>query len=223
MSTPKPLIPENFRGLDLQVAKPAHYLAYYEQYFAPLVEKPITLLELGVYKGASLELFARYFENGLILGLDANAVERKFSSPRIKFYQGLQDDPTLYAKIVQENNLTCLNIVIDDCSHIGSLTLDSFKLLFPMLASGGLYVIEDWGTGYWPKWPGGKEFNSSQHLHQNNEQFLSHQNGIPGFIKQLVDEVAMADITDRRGLDNPTASLFEFVHIYPGIVFIKKA
>ena len=58
---------------------------------------------------------------------------------------------------------------------------------------------------------------------KNNEQFFSHQNGIPGFIKQLVDEVAMADITDRRGLDNPAASLFKFMHVYPGIVFIKKA
>ena len=223
MPTPKPLIPENFQGLDVQVAKPAHYLAYYEQYFAPLVDKPVTLLELGVYKGASLELFASYFENGLILGLDANPVERVFSSPRIRFYQGLQDDSALYARIKQENNLTSLNIVIDDCSHIGSLTLDSFKLLFPLLASGGFYVIEDWGTGYWPKWPGGKAFDSSLHFNQNNEQFFSHQNGIPGFIKQLVDEVAMADVTDRRGLNSSAASLFEFVHIYPGIVFVKKA
>ena len=223
MQTRKPLLPENLQGADSQVAKPAHYLQYYEQYFAPLADEKISFLELGVFKGDSLELFARYFENGLILGIDANPMERKFSTSRIRFYQGLQNDPLLFDQIWQENGLKQIDVVVDDCSHIGSYTLDSFKLLFPKLKGGGFYIIEDWGTGYWPKWPGGKPFKLEEHFQQHDEVFQSHQNGIPGLIKQLVDEVGMADITDRRGLNNPAPSLFEFVHVYPGIVFIKKA
>ena len=223
MTTRKPLLPNQIQGVDLQVAKPAHYLKCYEEYFAPLVDEKVCFFELGVYKGDSLELFARYFENGLILGLDANPVERIFSTSRIKFYQGLQNDSVLFERIWQENSITYLDIVIDDCSHIGSYTLDSFKLLFSKLKPGGYYVIEDWGTGYWPKWPGGKSFDTFSHFQQHDEVFQSHQNGIPGMIKQLVDEVGMVDISDHRGLNNPTASLFEYVHVYPGIVFIKKA
>ena len=223
MHSRKPLLPEQALDGDSRVAKPAHYLRYYEQYFASLVEQEINFLELGVYKGDSLELFARYFENGLIIGLDANPVEREFATARIKFYQGLQTDSELFERIWLENKISWLDIVIDDCSHIGSCTLESFKLLFPKLKAGGQYVIEDWGTGYWPKWPGGKLFDPSRHLSQQDEEFSSHQAGIPGLIKQMVDEVGMADIADRRGLDCTAASLFEYVHVYPGIVFIKKA
>ena len=144
MHSRKPLLPKQLTGSDLRVAKPAHYLRYYEQYFASLVEQEVNFLELGVYKGDSLELFARYFEKGLILGLDVNPVEREFSTARIKFYQGLQTDSALFERIWLENEISWLDIVIDDCSHIGSCTLESFKLLFPKLKPGGQYVIEDW-------------------------------------------------------------------------------
>ena len=223
MQSRKPLLPKQLTGSDLRVAKPAHYLRYYEQYFASLVEQEVNFLELGVYKGDSLELFARYFEKGLILGLDVNPVEREFSTARIKFYQGLQTDSALFERIWLENEISWLDIVIDDCSHIGSCTLESFKLLFPKLKPGGQYVIEDWGTGYWPKWPGGELFNATRHFSQNDEVFPSHQTGMPGLIKQMVDEVGMVDIADRRGLNCTAASLFEYVHVYPGIAFIKKA
>ena len=223
MATRKALSRSSFQGGDSQIVKPAHYLEYYEQYFSCLIDDAVTVLELGVFKGDSLEMFADYFSNGLIFGIDANKVERQFTTSRIKFYQGLQNDPALFEKIWQDHALKLVDIVIDDCSHIGSYTLDSFRILFPRLKPGGYYVIEDWGTGYWPKWPGGRTFDQEAHFRQKNEVFKSHQNGMPGFIKQLIDEVGMADITDRRGLNAPAPSLFEFVHVYPGIVFIKKA
>jgi spermidine synthase len=42
------------------------------------------------------------------------------------------------------------DIIIDDASHFGDLTKIAFWHLFDNhLKPSGLYVIEDWGTGYW--------------------------------------------------------------------------
>ncbi len=182
-----------------------------------------------------------------------------FDTKRIKTYQGSQDDPALMKRIIKENNIDKFDIIIDDCSHIGTLTCDSFHLFFPHLVKGGLYVVEDWGTGYWNSYPDGCEFNPSDHLiyqkqdvdskqesdakqdtgswlqsffkkplkqminHSKNKPvFKSHQFGIPGFLKQLSDEVAMADITGKYGLNTPKSPRIEYLHFYIGIAFMKK-
>jgi hypothetical protein len=49
------------------------------------------------------------------------------------------------------------DIIIDDASHFGDLTKIAFWHLFDNhLKPSRLYVIEDWGTGYWSDWTDGK-------------------------------------------------------------------
>jgi len=51
------------------------------------------------------------------------------------------------------------DIIIDDASHFGDLTKIAFWHLFDNhLKPSGLYVIEDWGTGYWSDWTDGKTY-----------------------------------------------------------------
>lgn len=51
------------------------------------------------------------------------------------------------------------DIIIDDASHFGDLTKIAFWHLFDNhLKPSGLYVIEDWGTGYWSDWTDGKAY-----------------------------------------------------------------
>jgi hypothetical protein len=58
----------------------------------------------------------------------------------------------------------------------------------------------------------------------NRKQFRSHDYGLVGFVKELVDECGMADIT-RTGPDATPArqSKFKEMKISPGQVFIVKA
>ncbi len=228
--------------------KPANYLELYDQYFAPFFNKKITILELGIFGGQSLAYFAKLFPKATIIGLDINPCPVSFDTKRIKTYQGSQNDPALMERIIKENNIDKFDIIIDDCSHIGTLTCDSFHLLFPHLVKGGLYVVEDWGAGYWNAASDGREFNPSDHLiyqkqgvgswfkmllkkplkrifkHSKYQQvFKSHHFGIPGFLKQLSDEVAMADITGSRGLNTPKSPRIEYLHFYAGIAFMKKS
>jgi hypothetical protein len=242
---------------DTDKAAHPHYLRWYEEYFTPLLDKNIKLLELGVYKGGSLLLWRDYFDKGLIVGLDMNSVDVPDGSGRIRLYQGQQQDTSLLDQIASENAPEGFDIIIDDCSHIGELTRISFWHLFDNhLKPGGLYVIEDWSTGYWDSFFDGIAFSyqpklsfsptrfrirsTLAHLQRsvpvlnsilrmmkrlfNRKQFLSHDYGLVGFVKELVDECGMADITrEDRGTPPYRASKFKEIRISPGQVFIVKA
>ena len=144
---------------DTDKAAHAHYLRNYEEYFAPLAGRDIRLLELGVLKGGSLLLWRDYFERGLVVGLDLNPAEIDDPTGRIRLYRGGQQDKALLDRVARECAPEGFDVIIDDCSHVGELTRVSFWHLFEHhLKPGGLYVIEDWGTGYWDSWPDGVRY-----------------------------------------------------------------
>jgi SAM-dependent methyltransferase len=244
-------------GYDTDKAEHPHYLRKYEEYFQSLHDKEVKLLELGVYKGGSLQLWRDYFTRGVVVGLDLNSVNLADDSGRIRTYQGQQQDTALLDRIAAENAPDGFDVIIDDCSHIGELTRISFWHLFDNhLKPGGIYVIEDWSTGYWDSFfdglafryapklnfsPAGFRIRSTfAHLQRsapalnplirlakrifNRKQFRSHDYGLVGFVKELVDECGMADIT-RTGPDTAPArqSRFKEMKISPGQVFIVKA
>lgn len=241
---------------DTDKAQHLHYLRNYEEHFKELVDKDVRLLELGILKGGSLALWRDYFPNGLIVGLDLNPVEIDDASGRIRTYRGEQQDTQLLDRIAKETAPDGFDVIIDDCSHIGELTRISFWHLFENhLKPGGLYVIEDWSTGYWDSFFDGVSFKPQQprtfgatgfrlrtaisHMQRhgvtkgagrlikkviNRKQFRSHDFGLVGFVKELVDEVGMADIT-RTDLGRPPfrESKFKEMLISPGHVFVVKA
>lgn len=242
---------------DTDKAEHFHYLRNYEERFKDLVDKDVRLLELGIYKGGSLLLWRDYFPKGVIVGLDLNAVQIDDPGHRIHTYGGLQQDTLLLDRIAKETAPEGFDIIIDDCSHIGELTRISFWHLFNNhLKAGGLYVIEDWCTGYWDGWVDGSGFSPrsiippfNRNLFRlrsglarlqrkpltralantakkfiNKRQFQSHNYGLVGFVKELVDECGMADITrPDRGRPPFRESKFKEMRISPGHIFIVKA
>jgi hypothetical protein len=154
------------KGYDIEKWKVDFLLRKYEFVFAPLVGQSISLLELGIYKGASLRFWRDYFENATVVGLDCNPpVKIDDPNGRIHIYQGYQQDTQILDRIVKEQAPDGFDVVIDDCSHIGRVTRISFWHLFQNhLKPGGLYAIEDWGTGYVESWPDGRRYRPKSHL-----------------------------------------------------------
>ena len=215
-------------------AKPAPYLERYERYFEPIRAGVASLFEMGIFEGGSLLHWRDYFDKALIAGLDINEIAVPDATARIRTYTGKQQDLALLDRIGAECAPNGFDIIIDDCSHIGVLTKKSFWHLFDYhLKPGGIYVIEDWGTGYWDSWPDGRRFRAqSDRSHQfwrgnwARRTFPSHQIGVPGFIKQLIDECALGDIT-RQGR---SSTKYRSKHcqisrldVYQGQVFVFKA
>ncbi len=142
--------------------KSREYLNNYETFFHPLANERVTLLELGVKNGGSLLLWRDYFENGTIVGIDSKPVNIEDPSGRIHFYAGLQQDTAFLDYICRKSAPDGFDMIIDDCSHIGELTCISFWHLFNNhLKPDGIFVLEDWGTGYWDTYPDGRRFKSA--------------------------------------------------------------
>lgn len=142
-------------GLEALVHKWHHYLPIYDRYFAPWRERPVRFLEIGVYKGGSLEMWRRYFgAEATIFGIDINpdcaALDGKDGHVRI----GSQADPAFLQAVVAE--MGGVDIILDDGSHKMHHVRRSLEVLYPMLSERGLYVIEDLQTAYWPKFGGGR-------------------------------------------------------------------
>jgi hypothetical protein len=217
------------------------YLERYDQVLQPWVNKKIVLLELGIYKGGSFLLWRDYFPLGTIVGIDMK-VPRDFNpAERIHVFEGNQADPQFLSRVANEIAPAGFDIIIDDASHIGELTKIAFWHLFNNhLKPKGLYVIEDWGTGYWDDWPDGKSLDLGAYLMRSGahsplwqkitEKFhlktpmRCHSYGMVGFIKQLIDEQGMHDVTRGRLEGKPKRrSKFDNMIITPSIVFIKKS
>ena len=236
------------------------YFRNYERLFGPLAGKRIHLLELGISQGGSLELWRDYFRHGTIAGIDISPVRLDDPTGRIHVYRGLQQDTALLDRVRSETAPEGFDIIIDDCSHIGEFTAVSFWHLFDRhLKPGGLYVIEDWGTGYMRGTPDGRAYappgpvtsfrsrlrpfvekvvalpsvvrrpslKRVVHAVMNRlvrTRFRSHMYGLVGFVKQLVDEAGMDDITHPAwGTPPARASKFSYIQVSHGQVFIAKA
>ena len=209
------------------------YMNRYDMIFDHLVDKKIILLELGVLNGGSLLLWHDYFPLGSIVGIDINLSKEFKSADRIHTYEGSQVDTKFLSRVANEIAPDGFDIIIDDASHLGELTKIAFWHLFDNhLKPDGIYVIEDWGTGYWDDWPDGKSLNFDSYISSdvspNPEEspgpMPCHSYGMVGFIKQLVDEQGARDAS-RQQLQGTTKrdSKFESLTITPSIVIVKKA
>jgi len=130
------------------------YAQHYNKHFAPLRLKNLKILEIGVggyddpkAGGESLRMWKTYFPNSMIYGIDI--VDKKvLEEPRIKIFNGSQDDESFLKEVAAE--IGGLDIIIDDGSHINEHVIKSFNILFPTLKNGGIYVVEDTHTSYYP-------------------------------------------------------------------------
>lgn len=226
------------------------YLPVYESYLGAFRDKPFTLLELGVAQGASLMMWATNFPKATIVGLDIRLPTRDNWPANVHLYQGDQTDSSLLGRIAHEHAPLGFDIIIDDASHIGDLTCLSLDCLYRThLAHGGLYFIEDWGTGYWSDWPDGLEPEMPiqlcearpvrllpNHLHGalkmtgliksktvrralNLQGSAGHREGMVGLIKRLVDHVGQGDIHTNC---RGNALGIASMSVYPGLVALQK-
>lgn len=123
------------------------YLEHYEQFFAPWRDKSVRLLEIGVAQGHSLVLWSRYFPLASIVGCDIDLKRCKQPLPdRVRLWEADQRSAASLVNMV--NNLGDFDIIIDDGSHNSKDQVLTFDTLWPHLAAGGIYAIEDLHVNY---------------------------------------------------------------------------
>ena len=127
-----------------------NYCVHYHRLFEKLRMEPINLLEIGINRGCSLNMWAEYFPYGHIIGIDSAAECLKGGSnslinptdERIVTFAADQNNPDQLRRAVGDRTF---DIIIDDGSHEREHQLTSLRTLLPYLKPGGIYVVEDLG------------------------------------------------------------------------------
>jgi hypothetical protein len=196
-----------------------HYLEVYDPILSRWAEKEVKLLEIGVFKGGSLQLWRDYFPKGTIVGIDLELPPEFIPGERIQLFKGSQADTEFLSQVATSTAPEGFDIIIEDASHIGQLSKTTFWHLFQHhLKPGGLYAIEDWGTGYFDDFPDGQKFDPKPSA---LDPFPCHSHGMVGFVKELVDEQAAGSITLGRK-EQFRLSRFESLRITEGVVLVTK-
>ena len=123
-----------------------NYLKKYEFFLRDWKNKPLRLLELGVSKGGSERMWKRFFPQAQVYGVDIDENCRAYEEERIKIRIAdlSQDDVLESLKEIRPH------IIIDDASHFWSHQIKALFTLFPILPSGGVYILEDIETSFHP-------------------------------------------------------------------------
>jgi hypothetical protein len=215
--------------------KPVPYLAIYEQLLAPLRRRAFTLLELGVWGGHSLEMWRDAFPRATIVGVDLVPPDLDLGS-RVHIIRGDQTDAALLQDIRKKYAPEGFDVVIDDASHVGITTARTLQIMYMThLRPGGLYCIEDWGTGYLPDWHDGgplaapldSQFLDSATTPMDAEVaksvvMPSHDSGVVGLIKRLIDHTASGTIGFAQSDAVGDALGIESMTIWDGVVALRK-
>lgn len=111
----------------------------YDKEFEALKDEQFNLLEVGVSGGHSLLVWSEYFTKASIYGIDiSDDTFNAYPIPEnVKFIVADGTKPDTFA------NLPKFRVIIDDGSHLLHHQLATFKLAFPLLEDGGLFIIED--------------------------------------------------------------------------------
>lgn len=189
------------------------YAQHYETHFAPLKQKCLNILEIGIggyddpeFGGGSLRMWRTYLPKSRIYGLDIYD-KKCHDERRIKTFKGSQTDEKLLEEVLK--TIERVDIIIDDGSHQNEHVLFTFKYLFPRLSENGIYVIEDTQTSYWHKYGG-----SSDNFNRRDTTM--------GFLKSLIDGLNYTEFKKGENEHSYYDKHIVAMHFYHNIVFIKK-
>jgi Methyltransferase domain len=162
--------------------------------------RPVRMLEIGVLGGGSLDIWQRYLgPDAQIVGID---ISPQFAvlNPDFQVHIGDQADAGFIAEVNAQSGP--FDIVVDDGGHEMHQQIGSFEALYPLLAEGGCYIVEDTCTSYWDSFQAGVN--------------------VPGtfieYVKDLIDDLN-GDF--HGGVTEFTRSTTS-MHVYQGMVAFEK-
>jgi hypothetical protein len=211
--------------------KPVAYLPVYEEILGPLRSQSFALLELGIWKGDSMALWRDAFPRATIVGVDLAPVDLDLG-PRVHPFAGDQTDPAVFDRARAAHAPDGFEVIIDDASHLGRLSARSLQALYAShLRPGGLYIIEDWGTGYLDAWPDGSAPTrpvGSAGLDacagdESDRRLPSHDAGMVGLVKRLVDHTAAGTLAAHHPSCLIDPLEIEWMRVQDGLVILKKS
>jgi hypothetical protein len=175
------------------------------------------------------------FPRATIVGIDLVPPRVDFGAS-VHVVTGDQSDPALLARVSAEHAPNGFEVIIDDASHIGRLSARSLQALYQRhLRPGGLYIIEDWGTGYLGTWPDGtdpsavigtRDLDKGPNSPNGDPDLVarlpSHDGGMVGLVKRLVDHTAAGTLSVHAPAWLADPLPVQWMRVQDGLVILKK-
>ncbi len=119
----------------------SHYIEYYDQCLQ-VDSSPVTVLEIGVQSGGSLDMWDNILPPGsIVVGIDINAECKRYAKGRVIVEIGSQSDIDFINQMGVKYGP--FDIIVDDGSHLPIHQEISLVQLIKYVKPGGRYIVED--------------------------------------------------------------------------------
>jgi len=197
---------EIFADLNHFAVKWEPYFEIYERHMNQYRGKPVTLVEIGVLKGGSLEMWSKYLgPQSRIIGIDTNRDCLKFvyDESNISIEIGDQSSKAFWDDFLLK--YPSIDILVDDGGHRMEQQIVTFENVFPKMNMNGTFICEDCHTSYFPG-------------HGGN---LKQSNTFIEYSKSIVDDINK-DWHGYRDNKQILTSELTSVHFYDSVVVFEK-
>lgn len=127
------------------------YFDVYDRHLTKFKGKNITLVEIGVQNGGSIDMWSKFLgPESKIIGIDVDpkCADLKYDNPNIKIIIGDQASPEFWDSILPD--IGQIDVLIDDGGHDMDQQTVTFEKTFPKVNPvDGVFICEDCHTSYW--------------------------------------------------------------------------
>lgn len=182
------------------------YFEIYERHFERFRGRDVNLMEIGVFRGGSLQMWKHYFGPGAtIYGVDLDPACRELEEERVRIMIGDQSDRGFLREL--KASVPRIDILIDDGGHTMAQQIATFEELYGHVADDGIYLCEDLHSSYWPKYGGGVRRPGT---------FIE-------YAKRLIDQLNAWHTLDPEQLEVDDFTLATYaMHFYGSVLVIEK-
>ncbi|MCR9112916.1 MAG: class I SAM-dependent methyltransferase [Rhodobacteraceae bacterium] len=183
-----------------------HYFDVYARELGHLQGRDIAFLEIGIYRGGSIPMWAGYFgKEARLTFVDIDPDCARHAEPGTNVEIGDQADPDFLAMLAEKHGP--FDIIVDDGGHHVHQQITSFEHLWPHLNDRGRYIVEDTHTSYWPGFGGG---------YREEKSFIE-------YAKRLIDQMH-SWYTDQDDIFpfHEMARQVEGIRFYDSVTVIEK-
>lgn len=188
------------------------YFEIYERHLSrfKLSDNPFNLVEVGVQKGGSLEMWSNYFGDKVnITGIDIDpeCANLKYDQKNIQVIIGDQSSSVFWDDFLE--NKPTINVFIDDGGHYMEQQILTFEKIFPIMPVGSIYICEDTHTSYMASNGGGLERPAS---------FIEYAKGYVDVLHYGWKEQMTTKLEHKNNIGKDLTS----VHFYDSVVVFEK-
>lgn len=175
-----------------------HYFEIYHRHLSKFVGQSAHLLEIGIFSGGSLQMWADYLgAKAHISGVDIEEVCRSYETRNTSIYIGDQADRSFWSRVRLAT--APVDIVIDDGGHLPEQQIATLEELLPQMRPGGVYICED--------------------IHGSNNRFASYVQGLSNNLN--TGSIVTHQNRDLSVKPSNFQESIQSIHLYPFVVVIE--